>query len=156
MEPTPQRSWWGRNWKWIVPAGCLGSLALAVVFCAGIFGIILGSIKSSWACSQGVELARHNEKVVEKLGEPMETGWLVSGSINVAGASGNADLAVPLHGPHNSGTLYVVAHKAAGKWQFDRAEVEVNGQEKRIDLLAKRPQEAPGTRFSSSADRPQP
>jgi hypothetical protein len=97
-------------------------------------------MKSSWACAQGLDLARHNEKVVEKLGEPIETGWLVSGSINVSGPSGNADLAVPLHGPQNTGTLYVVAHKVAGEWQFDRAEVEVTDQQKRIDLLTKRPQ----------------
>jgi Cytochrome oxidase complex assembly protein 1 len=137
MEQTEQRTWWGRNWKWILPLGCL----VGVVFCAGFAAIILGSMRSSWACSEGVTLARHNEKVVEKLGEPIETGWLVSGSIKVAGPSGSADLAVPLHGPHNSGTLYVVAHEAAGQWRFDRAEVEVNGLEKRIDLLTKRQQE---------------
>lgn len=89
-----------------------------VVFCAGVAGIILGSMKSSWACSQELDLARHDKNVVEKLGEPIETGWLVSGSINVAGPSGNADLAVPLHGTHNMGTLYVVAHKVAGEGQF--------------------------------------
>ncbi|HEV2969018.1 MAG TPA: cytochrome c oxidase assembly factor Coa1 family protein [Pirellulales bacterium] len=108
-----------------------------VVFCAGIAAIILGSMKSSWACSEGLALAWHNAKVVEKLGEPIETGWFVTGSIEVAGPSGTANLAVPIHGPHNSGTLYVVAHKAADQWQFDRAEVEVNSDEKRIDLLTK-------------------
>jgi hypothetical protein len=138
MEPIEQQTWWGRNWKWLVPVGCLGSLAIAVLTCAGIVGVILGSMKSSWACSQGMDLARHNKNVVEQLGEPIETGWLVSGSINVSGTSGNADFAVPLHGPQNSGTLYVVAHKLAGQWQFDRAEVEVNGQAERIDLLVKR------------------
>jgi hypothetical protein len=138
MEQTQPRSWWGRNWKWVVPVGCLGALALPVIFAAAIVGIIFGSMKSSWACSEGLSLARHNEKVVEVLGEPFETGWLVSGSISITGPSGTADLAVPVQGPRNSGTLYVVAHKVAGQWQFDRAEVEVDGQEKRIDLLSKK------------------
>jgi hypothetical protein len=119
----------------MLPVGCLGSLALMVLAGAAIAVIILGAIKSSWACSQGVDLARHNHNVVEKLGEPIETGWFVFGSIEVAGPTGDAHIAVPLHGPQNSGTLYVDAHKSAGQWQFDRAEVEVNGQEKRIDLL---------------------
>lgn len=125
----------------MVPVGCLGSIVIAAALCTGIIGLVLGGIKSSWACSQGVDLARHNKQVVEKLGEPIETGWLVSGSINVTGPSGNADLAVPLHGPKTGGTLYVIAHKAAGQWQFDRAEMEINGQAERIDLLGKRKQE---------------
>ena len=135
VQQTQQRTWWGRNWKWLVPIGCLGSFVLVAMSCGGIFVIVLGSIKSSWACSQAVDLARHNKTVVEKLGEPIEVGWLVSGSINVSGPSGNADLAVSLRGPQDNGTLYVVAHKTAGKWQFDSAEVEVNGQEERIYLL---------------------
>jgi hypothetical protein len=136
-EGSPRRNWWGRNWKWIVPIGCLGSLVLAAALCAGIVGVFLGSMKSTWACSHGVDLARHNQRVVERLGEPLESGWLITGQINVSGTSGNADFAIPLHGPRNTGTLYVVAHKTAGQWQFDRAEVEVNGQAERIDLLAK-------------------
>jgi hypothetical protein len=113
MEPVQQRSWWGRNWKWLVPVGCLGIIFVAVVLCTGIIGFIMGSMKSSWACSQGVELARHNTKVAEALGQPLETGWLISGSITFTGPSGYADLAIPLHGPKNGGTLYVLAHKAA-------------------------------------------
>ena len=139
MEPTQQRTWLGRNWKWLLPIGCLGSLLLALGSCAGIAGVVLYSIKSSWACSEGVELARHNPKVIEKLGEPIETGWLISGSINVTGSSGNADFCVPLHGPKNPASLFVVAHKVAGRWQFDRAEVEIDGEKERIDLLAKQP-----------------
>lgn len=133
MEQTVQPTWWRRNWKWALPVGCLAGLA----FAAAIVGIIFASMKSSWAYSEGVNLVHHNEKVAARLGEPIETGWLVSGSISVTGPSGTANLAIPLHGSHETGTLYVVARKVAGQWQFDRAEVEVSGQEKRIDLLDK-------------------
>jgi hypothetical protein len=138
---TMQPTWWGRNWKWVLPVGCLGSVAFMVLACGGIFAVVLGTLKSSWACSEGVELARHNKRVVEQLGEPIETGWMTSGSINVSGSSGNADISVPLQGPRNSGTLYVVAKKVAGQWQFERAVVEISGQGSRIDLLFDQPHE---------------
>jgi hypothetical protein len=137
MQDTGPRNWFGRNWKWLLPVGCLGILVLTVVFAALIATIILSATRSSWACTEGVELARQDPRVIVELGEPIDTGWLVTGSIRVSGPSGRAELAIPLHGPQNSATLYVVAHKQVGQWQFERAEVEVEGKAERIDLLVK-------------------
>jgi hypothetical protein len=33
MDQLPQRSWLGRNWKWLVPVGCLGVFVLSVALC---------------------------------------------------------------------------------------------------------------------------
>jgi len=132
MEETKQRSWTRRNWKWFIPALSLGTLAIVVAVIVAGFA----SIKSSWAYCEGVALARGNSTLIGELGEPIETGWLVSGSIHVEGPAGSAELAIPLSGPRNTATLYVIAHKRAGKWQFELAEVEVPGRETRIDLLA--------------------
>ena len=135
-QPPPQRSWWGRNWKWVVPLGCLTPLVLCGGCVALIVGFVFGMLKNSWAYSEGLELVRHNKTVVEKLGEPIETEWLISGSIHVTGPAGDAQLEIPLSGPNSSGTLYVVAHRLAGQWEFDRAEVEIKGDPARVDLLA--------------------
>jgi len=137
MEPIilePQRSWWSRNWMWFVPVGCLGALVLSVGCCGGILGIVFYSLRNSWAYAQGVELARQDPAVVAELGEPIESGWLASGSINITTVSGNANLAISLSGPKQKGTLYVVAEKQAGQWQFTQARVETAGG-KTIDLL---------------------
>jgi hypothetical protein len=69
------------------------------------------------------------------LGEPIEEGWLFSGSIHVTGPSGAARLAVPLRGPRARGTLLVAARKREGEWAFERAEVQVGSE--RLDLLPK-------------------
>jgi hypothetical protein len=141
-EQGKQPNWWGRNWKWAVPVGCLGGLLLMAAVGAGIVVFCLGLLKSSRAYSEGVELARHNQKVVGLLGEPIQAGWMVSGAITVSGPSGNADLAIPLYGPQQEGTLYVVGHKVGGKWAFDQAVVKIDGHAETIDLLAKPPSPA--------------
>lgn len=140
MTGVPNRQskgWWESNWKWAVPVGCVGSVVLFVGFFAGILLIITGSIKSSWAYSEGVALAQRDPQVVAALGEPVEPAWYFSGSINIEGSSGEADLAIPLRGSNGRGTLYVVAEKRAGEWSFESAEVEVSGRSDRIDLLAR-------------------
>jgi hypothetical protein len=63
----------------------------------------------------------------------------VTGNINFANDSGNADLAIPLSGPQGHGTVYVVARKSAGTWSYDRFEVELDGAEERINLLKAAP-----------------
>ncbi len=141
MEPTTQRSWMGRNWKWFVPCGCAGVALLFFLLCGG-FGLIMflgirSTIRSSAPYAQALKLAQHNPAVIQELGEPIEAGFLVVGSVNDAGPTGNADLIISLSGPKNTATAHVVAHKSEGQWNFDNAIVTVNNTGTTIDLLTR-------------------
>ncbi len=131
----PRRGWWASNWVWVVPVGCLGLVAIAVALVGGLVFAVFGSLRQSWACEHGLELVRGSPAVVAALGEPIEAGFWVSGSVSVSGPSGSADLAVPIHGPKGTGTLYVRATRKAGAWSLERAEVAVEGRAERIELL---------------------
>jgi hypothetical protein len=136
MEQVEKKGWWSRNWKWFVPVGCLSILVLGVVIIALIITLVFGAIKSSDVYQEALTKAKANRTVVAELGEPIDTGWLVSGSINVSGSSGDADLQIPISGPKKSGTIYAVARKTAGAWRFSVLEVEVEGRYDRISLLS--------------------
>lgn len=79
--------------------------------------------------------AKASPGVVRSLGEPLREGLFVSGSIQVTGPSGNAELAIPLSGPRGKGTIYLEARKSAGRWNYSRLLVEVTATGERIDLL---------------------
>ena len=135
MDQAPKPSWWSRNWKWVVPVGCLTPI---VVCCGGgtlILLLAFGAIKSSDPYKEALERAKANEEVKGLLGEPIEAGFFVSGSIETSGASGKADLSIPISGPKGSATIYVTASKTAGKWEYSTLEVAKNGA--RIDLRSK-------------------
>ena len=132
----PQRpNWWSRNWKWFVPAGCLTIVLLFAAFIGGIVMIVFGSMKQADVYKQAVARAQSDPVVVQKLGSPIETGMFLSGNINVNGPSGDAKIAIPIHGPKGKGTIYVEATKSAGKWDFSLMQVAVDGEDTRIDLL---------------------
>jgi hypothetical protein len=76
---------------------------------------------------------------VAALGEPIESGWWITGSINVSGSSGNVDVAIPISGPKGSGTLYVVGTRSAGRWQYSTMEVELSGRPGRVDVRPRGP-----------------
>ena len=127
--------WMERNWKWFVPIGCLGLLALTLGFLAAVISLIFWGIRSTDVYSGALERARFAPAVVEELGEPIEPGFWVTGSIHTSGPSGDVELMFPIAGPRGRGTIYVTAHKRAGRWVYDLLELEIDGREERIDFL---------------------
>ena len=135
MPPQSQGNWWTRNWKWFVPVGCLTTAILVAAFVASIVVIVFSAMKSSDVYREALARAKAAPAVVEALGSPIRDGMFVSGSTNVNGASGEANLAIPIAGPKGEGTLYLAATKSVGVWNFSSLVLEVKQTKERIDLL---------------------
>ncbi len=135
MNEQRNTNWPGRNWKWLVPLGCLGSLALFAAFIVAIGCLVFGMMKSSGAYQGAVAKARAHPLVQQAIGTPIEEGMFVTGNINVSGSSGEADLSIPISGPDGQATIQVVAARAAGQWTFSTLVVEIKNTEQTIDLL---------------------
>src|SRR5437763_1924932 len=140
--PQQQKGCCGRNWKWIVPTGCLGLIILVAAAAAGIFFFAVSAVKSSEVYRRAFEKARNDQAVIAELGQPVNDGWLVVGSIETNRSGEGAKFHFPVSGPKNSGTVYVVALKVRelysdDEWHFETLEVEVNGKPGRINLVEK-------------------
>jgi hypothetical protein len=135
MDRPLEKNWWERHWRWFVPVSCLTLLLLGVIAILAIFGIVFGALKSSDAYTEAVALARQHPEVREVLGEPIEEGFFVQGSVNISGTSGDADLTVPLEGPKGKAKLYIVATRFAGTWEFERLVLRMTETGQSIDLL---------------------
>lgn len=131
-----QKSWFKRNWIWVVPGcGCLG-LILVVVFGLGaaFFGV-KSVFESSSPYKHAVELAKTNPEIVELLGEPIETDGMMNGNISVQNDSGSANFSVPLKGPNGKATLVVLAERFDGEWVYEGLYVTIKESQERINLL---------------------
>jgi hypothetical protein len=135
MGPNSKKNWFDRNWKWFVPLACLWGLAVIGGFCALIAYFAFGLMKTNDAYKEALARAKASPAVVRALGSPLREGLFVSGSIEVTGPSGNAELAIPVSGPRGKGTIYMEARKSAGRWSFSKLLVEVDATKERIDLL---------------------
>jgi len=129
------RGWWSRNWKWFVPTGCLALVVLIIAFVVLIALLVFGTMKSSEVYQASLARAKADPAVAEALGSPLKDGMFLSGKTSVDGASGEADLAIPISGPKGKGTLYVVASKSAGLWKYTTLVVEVQKTSERLDLI---------------------
>ena len=122
---------------WVVSVGCLSMILLGCLFIMSIFGVATTAMKSSDAYAIAMSTAEHDPIVIAELGAPLKAGWFVSGSINVSGGAGHADLSIPVSGSVRSGKVNAVAEKTAGVWAFSHLNVTVDGRPGALDLLPK-------------------
>ncbi len=123
-----------RTWV-IVVSVVAGVVLLCVLFVAGLVAFFALSVKSSEPYQHAQSVAVRDARVAAALGTPVVMKWYVSGSFSMSGSSGNAEFEIPVSGSRNKGTLYVTGKKSAGRWSYQRLELEVEGQENRINLL---------------------
>ena len=131
----PQKNWFQRHLGLTIAGGCAVLLAAALTFTLILFTFIFGMMRNSAAVKMALKQAQSNAVVAERLGTPLETGWFMSGNVNVTGSSGHADMEIPVHGSKGKGTIYLVADKSAGLWSFSTLQVAFADNEARIDLL---------------------
>ncbi len=132
--PLPSRrqpDWWQRNWKWVVPGFVVISVAAI-----GLFALmVMQSLKTSGAYAQAVEQAQTHARLIEALGAPIEEGRFFTGTVNLSGRGGDAQLAIPLQGPNGGATLQVRAVREDGVWHFNRLDAELKDEPVVINLL---------------------
>jgi hypothetical protein len=135
MNQASSSSWLQRNWKWLTVVACLAVLlGIATVISALVYGVA-SIMKSSDVYQMAVTRAQHDPNVIAELGEPIVDGFFTSGSINTMNSSGDADLDIPISGPKGEASIYVVAKKSVGKWEFSDLVVEISKTRNRIDLM---------------------
>src|SRR4029450_1300022 len=109
---------YSRNWKWFIPTLCVVAFVCTAISFACIAVVSSLSMKSLGAYKIAVKRAQADPRVTAATGIPQKEGWFIGGSFTVNGASGNAELAIPLSGPRGKGTIYVAATESAGEWKF--------------------------------------
>ena len=135
----PSKSWLGRNMGCAIGLGCLAILAFICLMFLGVFAVAMTAMKASDVYSVAMHAATTDKTLISELGAPIKAGWFVSGSVNVAGSTGDANISIPVSGSFRAGHVNAVAKKAAGKWIFSVLNAEVEGRAAPIDLLPRLP-----------------
>ena len=116
----------GKNWVLLGCGGCLGLIVLGGVVMAGIFYFAMGALKKSDVFAEALKRAQHSPEVQEAIGTPVDTGWMLQGTMNYHNGAGTADLTIPLKGPKGEATLAVKGEKSAtGAWEYSLLEAQL-------------------------------
>ena len=137
-EYVQQKSWFSRNWIWVVPTG--GCLLIIILFAFGIGAAIFGVSKiftSSAPYEYAVEQASKNPNVIELLGDPVETAGIMQGNISTTNDSGEVNIKIPLKGPKGKGSVTIKGKKINGEWFYEELYVIIKETNEKINLLDK-------------------
>lgn len=127
-----------RPLNWILAIGCASCLGCGGLFAACTAGLVLlgsVSIKSSAAYQEALDRVRASPAAVAELGEPIDGGWWINGSLQISNDEGSAEITVPVEGPSGSGELYIEAELKGGEWTYERLQLELDGSGRTLDLL---------------------
>ncbi|WP_430466983.1 cytochrome c oxidase assembly factor Coa1 family protein [Winogradskyella ouciana] len=138
MENYKKKSWFGRNWLWVLPVGgCLTLIVLIVLGAGTLFFGVSKMFTSSEPYKYAMEQVSNNEEVISILGEPIEKDGMLNGNINLSGGDGEADFRIPISGPNGTGRIVVKATKSYGKWTYEKLYTQFQGEQNDINLLDK-------------------
>ena len=118
VPPPPQQQKSSGCLKWGL-IGCGVIIVLCGIFVAGIVLIVFGAIKSSDVYRGAMHRVERDQRVIDAIGTPVETGWWINGNVHVAEQRGNADFSFPVHGPKGKGTVHTVATRESGNWIYN-------------------------------------
>jgi len=135
-ENTHKKSWWKRNWKWVVPTGgCLGLILLFVIFAGSLFFGISSALSDSQASLDAMDKVKTNKNVIALLGEPIEQNGMTGGSYNYSNGHKTAEITIPIKGPYGEATIRVEGEGVDDNWSYNKMLVFISDTETVIDLL---------------------
>ena len=136
--PEPERkTWWARNWLWVViPLAVLSAIATMVGLAVLIIGFVFGLLKSSAPYVEAMARVRSSPAAIAALGAPLKEGWFIQGEVSFENQSGKADLSIPLTGPKGGGTISVVGTKSGGVWTYSKFVLKLDKTNQTVDLAA--------------------
>jgi hypothetical protein len=139
MEEVKQKSWFGRNWPWVLPVG--GCLTIILLFVFGVGAIIFGvsnAITNSTPYEYAVEQAANHPDVIAALGEGIETDGIMQGNISIQNTDGGqVDISIPLKGSKGEGSVAIKGEKIDGVWHYESLYVIIKETQESINLLEK-------------------
>ncbi|MEH6407364.1 MAG: cytochrome c oxidase assembly factor Coa1 family protein [Leeuwenhoekiella sp.] len=130
-----ERSWWSRNWKWVVPTGGCLTIILLVVILLGtaVFGFV-NKVKKSTGAEDAFEIAQVNKRVQAELGEPIEKDGFGSYNVKIMNGHKTAEAKMPIKGPKGAAILYVVSSGSDDDKTYKILEVQIEDTGEKIDL----------------------
>ena len=138
MEAQKQKSWFGRNWPWIIPVG--GCLTVILLFVFGIGAIFFGVskvMKNSAPFEHAIQLAENNPEVVRYLGNNIETYGIFSGNVSLNNDDIDVDVKTSIKGTKGKGSLLIKGEKLDGEWTYEKLYVLIKDTNEKIHLLDK-------------------
>jgi Cytochrome oxidase complex assembly protein 1 len=129
----PQKSWFSKNWYWVVGVGCGLPALCCVILGGGTYLFAASAAKSSGAYIGALAMLNENPEVKALVGSPVQPSMPSNTSVENVNGSEKVSMTFSVTGPKGEGSVELVANKSAtGAWNYSKLTLESKG--KTVDL----------------------
>ena len=139
-ELIVEKSWFKKNWKWVLPLFFLFFVVIYLVSSSS-WGGLLGDYGKAYADSSlyviPLKKARDNARVKEVLGEiePMGKMAIINGAIHYSDDNSAVESTIKIFGEKGKAMLDISAKRIDGEWLYHKINIRIKNPPEKKELI---------------------
>ena len=134
-----EKSWWQRNWKWILPIGIILFL-VSIVLTLSIDGNptdILQAYNEDLLYKNAIDKANSNERVIEVIGkiDDLDQLAILEGSSKYSNNNNSIEITFRVTGDKGKGKMDISADKNGTDWEYKKITIRIKDPKEEIIIL---------------------
>jgi hypothetical protein len=129
-ELIEQKSWWKKNWKWVVSVGGVFLFLITFSISTGLLGIsadIAQAYSDTQLYDKALDQVKSDERVIELLGEiqPIDKLAILEGSVEYSNDNKTVKSSIRLVGTKGRAALDIIADRLDNKWHYRKINLRI-------------------------------
>ncbi|HEA30279.1 MAG TPA: hypothetical protein ENH91_09835 [Leeuwenhoekiella sp.] len=140
-ELIKRKSWWKRNWKWLVPVSAIILISIGIFFFS-VMGGIATDFAQAYADTElyenAIKRVNGDETAHRLLGEiePIDKLVILEGEVRYSNENKSVNSTVRINGTKERAKLDITANRIGEEWKYIKINVRIkNAQEKRHTIV---------------------
>ena len=134
-----EKSWWQRNWKWILPIGIILFL-VSIVLTLSIDGNptdILQAYNEDLLYKNAIDKANSNERVIEVIGkiDDLDQLAILEGSSKYSNNNNSIEITFRVTGDKGKGKMDISADKNGSEWEYKKISIRIKEPNEEIKII---------------------
>lgn len=129
-ELIEQKSWWKRNWKWLVPVIGIILISMATFFSSGMDGVATDLIQAyadTELYENALEKVKSDPRAIELLGEiePIDKLAILEGSVGYSDDNNNVNSSIRVVGTKRKAIMDISADRIDNAWTYKKINIRI-------------------------------
>ncbi len=129
-ELITQKSWWKRNWKWLIPVIGILLITITVFFSSGMNGIATDLVQAyadTELYENALNKAKSDKRVTELLGEiePIDKLAIAEGEVQYTNENKTVNSTIRIVGNKGKARMDISADRINDEWNYTKINIRI-------------------------------
>jgi len=126
----PQKTWWQRHWKWLVPVSGVMVIVMVLFFSSGMDEMtkdVAQAYADTALYKDALEKVKADERVIAVLGDiaPIDKLAILEGQVEYSDNDKTVTTSVRIVGTKGRAKLDIAAHRVNEQWKYTKINIRI-------------------------------